>query len=135
MRLPKETKKLTIRGMAPLRQQLKKPSHRLVSQFLRQRKKLRILQPNRPTKFGSIDLLARDGRSLVIVEIKTQVSTQFDSIIEMISVKRREQLILLAHELMQLYRCSVARIDIITVNQAAAAPKLRHYKGVIEFHG
>jgi len=43
--------------------------------------------------------------------------------------------VLLTHHLQAQYQTNNVRIDVVAVDSAGAAPKLAHYKGVIEFHG
>lgn len=102
---------------------------------LLQKKQLQILQRNLRTKFGEIDILARDGQTLVIVEVKAKTSDRQGSAIEMITYKKREKLILLAHELMMKYKSPNVRIDVVTVDEAGDTPIIKHHKALIEFNG
>jgi len=79
--------------------------------------------------------LARDGQALVIVEVKAKTSESQGAAIEMITPRKREKLILLAHELMQKYKTTNVRIDVVTVDSAEDNPKIKHHKGIIEFNG
>ena len=99
------------------------------------RKRFQILRQNLKTKYGEIDLLARDGNTLVIVEVKAKTSDSRGSAIEMITPRKREKLILLAHELMMKYQTENIRIDVVTVDSAEDEPVLKHHKGIIEFNG
>jgi len=98
-------------------------------------KKYRILQRNLRTKFGEIDILAQDGNTLVIVEVKAKTSDRFGSAIEMVTKAKQRKLILLTHELQMTHQTESVRVDIVTVDQAADQPELKHYKGLVEFHG
>lgn len=102
---------------------------------LLERKKLRILKRNFRTRYGEIDILALDGKTLVIVEVKAKTSAVFGAAIEMITPRKREKLILLADELMIKYLTSNFRIDVVTVDDAEDQPVMKHYKGIIEFNG
>ncbi|MEK9167593.1 MAG: YraN family protein, partial [Patescibacteria group bacterium] len=85
------------------------------TEYLEQ-KKFRILKRNFRTKFGEIDILARDGQTLVIVEVKAKTSDSQGSAIEMITSRKREKLILLSHELMMKYKSENIRIDVVTID-------------------
>ncbi len=102
--------------------------------FLKQ-KKYQLLKTNLRTKFGEIDLLVRDGKTLVIVEVKAKTSDRYGSAIEMITPRKREKLILLAHELMNHYKTNNFRIDVVTVDNVDISPQIKHHQGVIEFNG
>lgn len=102
---------------------------------LLKKKRLKVLRRNFVTKFGEIDILARDGQSLVIVEVKTKTSDRQGAAIEMITRAKQEKLILLAHELQMKYKTPNVRIDVVTVDEAANVPVVRYHKGVIEFNG
>ncbi|HSX42268.1 MAG TPA: YraN family protein [Candidatus Saccharimonadales bacterium] len=99
-------------------------------------KKLQILATNLQTKFGEIDILARDGQQLVVVEVKAKTSARYGAAIEMITHAKQRKLILLAHELQAKHQTDGVRIDIITVDNAQSEnPIIKHHKGLIEFNG
>ncbi len=107
----------------------------LAANLLKQ-KKYQLLKRNYVTKFGEIDILARDGNELVVVEVKAKTSARFGAAIEMITPAKQRKLILLAHELQMRYQTDGVRIDIITVDNAGSnEPLIKHHKGLIEFHG
>jgi putative endonuclease len=105
----------------------------LASQFLQQ-KKLTILDRNLKTKFGEIDILAKDDETLVLVEVKAKTSDKYGSAIEMITPAKQRKLVLLACELQMKYQSESVRIDVVTVENAKTMPQLKHYPGVIEYH-
>ncbi len=80
-------------------------------------------------------MLARDGATLVVVEVKAKTSEFRGAAIEMITPSKREKLILLAHELMMKYQSDNIRIDVVTVDSAEDTPVIKHHKGIIEFNG
>lgn len=102
---------------------------------LLEQKKLQVLRTNFRTKYGEIDILARDGKTLVVAEVKAKTSDIQGAAIEMITPRKREKLILLAHELMMKYNSDNVRIDVVTIDSAKDEPKIKHHKGVIEFNG
>ena len=103
----------------------------LATKFL-ETKKLQILHRNLRTNYGEIDILARDGRALVIVEVKAKTDAHRGAAIEMITPAKQAKLVLLAHELQAKYQTPNVRIDVVTVDEAENQPRLRHYKAVIE---
>ena len=98
-------------------------------------KRLKILGRNLRTKFGEIDILAEDGRTLVVVEVKTKTSAVYGAAIEMITPTKQLKLIRLARWLQAKRQRPAVRIDIVTVDSVANSPQLRHHKGVVEYHG
>lgn len=86
------------------------------------------------TKRGEIDILAQDGQTLVIVEVKAKTSAKYGYALEMITAAKRRQLILLTFELQKQYQTDKVRIDIVTVDNAKAAPDIKLYKGLVELN-
>lgn len=116
--------------MTRQRKQLGSQAESLAADLLRQ-KGLEILGRNLRTRLGEIDILARDGRWLVIVEVKAKTSTRFGSALEMITAAKREQLILLARELQMNRQTEKVRIDVVAVDQMQAEPELSYHRGVV----
>gem|GEM_PF-5970436 len=79
--------------------------------------------------------MSREGKTIVVTEVKTKTSNFFGAAIEMITPAKQRKLVLLTHHLQAQYQTNNVRIDVVAVDSAGAAPKLAHYKGVIEFHG
>lgn len=95
-----------------------------------------ILARNLTSKFGEIDILSREGKTIVVTEVKTKTSDFFGAAIEMITPAKQRKLVLLTHHLQAQYQTSNVRIDVISVDNAAGdEPTLKHHKGVVEFHG
>jgi putative endonuclease len=63
----------------------------LATKFL-EAKGYKILDRNYSTKFGELDIIARDGETLVFVEVKTKTSDQFGSPEEMITPHKLHQI-------------------------------------------
>lgn len=76
-----------------------------------------ILERNYKTKIGEIDIVARDGKVLVFVEVKTRQSDIYGLPEEAINVKKRNKLTRLAQlyiKQKRLYQ-SEARFDIVSI--------------------
>jgi len=69
----------------------------LAADFLR-RQGLTIVGRNFRTRFGEIDLIARDGPTLVFVEVRLRSSTRFGGAVESITAAKRARLIQAARE-------------------------------------
>lgn len=86
------------------------------------------------TKRGEIDILAKDGENLVIVEVKAKTDQRFGSALEMITPTKQRKLIMLTLELQTKFQTKKVRIDVVTVDNAASEPAIKHYKGLVEFN-
>jgi putative endonuclease len=64
----------------------------LAAEFL-MRHGLAIVARNFRTRFGEIDLVARDGRMLVFVEVRMRSSTRYGGALESISAQKRARLV------------------------------------------
>lgn len=90
---------------------------RLAVKFLKQHG-MKILRQNYRSKMGEIDVIARDGNTLVFIEVKYRQSTQFGSSAEMVSYNKQikiiktAQLYLTQHPDAQNVPC---RFDIIAI--------------------
>ncbi|MEX0594745.1 MAG: YraN family protein [Patescibacteria group bacterium] len=103
----------------------------LAASYLKQRG-LTILSQNLKTKLGEIDILAQDGRTLVVVEVKAKSNFHYGPAVEMITGKKRRKLLLLAREIQVDYKRESVRIDVVTIDQFPDSPKIKHYKGAID---
>ena len=88
------------------------------------KKKYLLLKHDLSTAFGLIRLLARDGQALVVIEELAEGESS-------IAPERVQQLTLALPGLAREYTASLVRIDTIQVQDS----KIRHQKGIVEFHG
>lgn len=87
----------------------------------------KILKRNLELLCGEIDILAQDGRTLVIVEVKTVRGAGFGLAQDLVRRKKQEKLCLLAHSLSQEYPDKTIRIDVIGVDLSnPEKPKIEH---------
>ena len=63
-----------------------------------ERRGLRILERNWRCRFGEIDLIARDGATLVFIEVRARSSRSHGGAAESISAAKRRKLIATAHQ-------------------------------------
>lgn len=68
----------------------------LAAEFL-MRQGLAIVARNFRTRFGEIDLIARDGRVLVFVEVRMRRSGAFGGAVESITARKRARLVAAAN--------------------------------------
>jgi len=89
-----------------------------------------ILDRNRRYSFGEIDILARDGKVIVLVEVKTGRTGQFGYAIERVGPKKQRKLRQLASRLEQDYQMATVRIDLVNVDGEEA---VTHIKNALEY--
>lgn len=70
---------------------------RVAALFL-QKQGMAILERNFRTRSGEIDLIARDKKDLVFVEVKTRSGTQFGSTLEAVGPRKCRQIVRVAQE-------------------------------------
>ena len=85
----------------------------------------KILERNYKNKIGEIDIIARDGDTLVFVEVKTRSSNGFGYGREAVDFKKQNKIRMTATVYLKYKRLldSKVRFDVIEINQ-----KLEHYK-------
>lgn len=91
-----------------------------------------VLERNWRCEAGEIDVIARDGATLVFVEVKTRTSTMFGWPAEAVTARKRQRLRrLVARYLEGTSGTDQIRIDVIGILAPQdAAPTFAHYRGV-----
>ena len=86
----------------------------------------KILERNYVTPMGEIDLIARQGRTVVVVEVKTRKSARFGSPQEGVSAAKQGRLRRLAEYYLKAKRLtgSPVRFDVVAVTLAGDAPRV-----------
>lgn len=89
----------------------------------------RIVQRNYRTRYGEIDIIARDGLCLVFVEVKKKNSVRFGFPAEMVTAQKQKKLISMAES--YLYGLNYRgrwRIDVIGI----LGEKIDHLKNITQ---
>lgn len=106
----------------------------LASKFLANKGYL-ILTKNFRTKFGEIDIVCRDGNTLVFVEVKTRSGTKFGAPEESVTRDKQEKLRLAAEYflLTKKPRGAPWRIDMIgiKIDEDSRKAKINHIKNAV----
>jgi putative transposase len=86
----------------------------------------KILERNYVTPLGEIDLIARQGKTVVVVEVKTRKSFQFGSPQEAVSVTKQQRLRRLADYYLKDKRLAgmPVRFDVVAVTLAGDEPQV-----------
>lgn len=92
------------------------------------RKKYRILARNWRDRGGEIDIVARDGGTLVFVEVKTRTSDTFALPVESVGYEKQRRLRRLAERYIMRSGMSdcEARFDVISVLMRGVKPEIEH---------
>jgi putative endonuclease len=95
---------------------LGRAGERAAADFLRE-KGYKILQQNYLLPDGEIDIAARDGQTLVIVEVKTRKSNSFGKPYEAVTKTKQRRMIKLARQFMFKFRVLrlPVRFDIVSI--------------------
>ncbi len=92
------------------------------------RRRMKILERNYRTPVGEIDIIAREGRTLVFVEVKTRSSLRFGTPQEAVGPGKQRQILRSA----QWYLCSCnrmnspVRFDVIAVMHEGEESRIEH---------
>lgn len=97
-----------------------------LAQNLLKSKHYEILATNLVTPVGEIDILARDGSNIVIIEVKTKTSAEFGFASEMVTRKKQDKLSKLGLIIEQHFPNADIRFDVITVDYIKGKPRLEH---------
>lgn len=83
-----------------------------------QQQGLKLLARNYRSRFGEIDLVMRDGVSLVFVEVRMRRSERFGGAAASITPAKQQKLALTASQYLQQHGASACRFDAILLDQA-----------------
>ncbi|MFA5158333.1 MAG: YraN family protein [Patescibacteria group bacterium] len=76
----------------------------------------KIIERNKTYPFGEIDILARDGKSIVIVEVKTVKGSGWGAASDLVRHKKQEKLKMLALVVSKEYPDTDIRIDVVGID-------------------
>ena len=105
----------------------------LAAAFLR-RQRYRILEHNFTTPLGEIDLIARKGKVLAFIEVKTRRSLAFGSPAEAVGVRKQKQIIKAAKWYLASGRGRglQPRFDVVAVLMEPQGAGVEHIPGAFE---
>ncbi|MFI6319567.1 YraN family protein [Nonomuraea sp. NPDC050556] len=116
----------------PTKNELGRHGEQLAVDYLRTQG-MHIVARNWRCKYGEIDVLAEDGPSLVVVEVKTRSSRSHGSALESVRPAKVARLRMLAAKWLadQPRSFPTIRIDVVALERFGATFSLEHVKGVI----
>lgn len=76
-----------------------------------------ILERNFKTRIGEIDIIAKDGKTTVFIEVKTRTNDDYGAPSEAVTGKKREKYYLVASEYLQKNKLenSMCRFDVVEI--------------------
>ncbi len=98
------------------------------------KKGYKIAARNYSCKFGEIDIIARQGESLIFVEVKTRSSVLYGTPAEAVTYNKKQHIVNAAkHYLMQAEYDGNVRFDVIEVylSERGRAERLEHIENAI----
>lgn len=81
---------------------------------------LKMVMQNYHCKFGEIDLIMQEGKTLVFVEVRLRTNNQFGSAGASITPQKQQKLILTAQHYLQQHGNSLCRFDAILMTKVDA---------------
>jgi putative endonuclease len=91
-----------------------------------------ILATNLKVPFGEADIIAIDGETLVIVEVKTKSSLELGLPQEMVNATKQKKLRKIASAISKNYGYEDFRIDVIGILIGKNRPKIEHIADAVE---
>ena len=94
----------------------------------------RIVERNYRCRFGEIDLIARDGKTLTFIEVKTRRPQRFGPAAAAVTLEKQRHLI----KASQLYliqkrkACELCRFDVVTIELGAQEPRIELIKDAFQ---
>ncbi|HEX4781348.1 MAG TPA: YraN family protein [Usitatibacter sp.] len=77
---------------------------------------MRIVARNYRTRFGEVDIVARDGESLVFVEVRLRADSRFGGAAGSIGTRKRARIAAAAREFLRQTRSNLpCRFDVVTI--------------------
>jgi putative endonuclease len=90
-----------------------------------------IVATNWRTRFGEIDVVARDRDTVVVVEVRSRRTAAFGSAADSVGPRKRQRLVRMAEAYLQQHAPRAnARIDVVTVDGG----RVEHLIGAVDAH-
>jgi putative endonuclease len=108
----------------------------LASEYLK-RQGLVILERNYRCRVGEIDVVARDGDTLVFVEVKERGDPSHGGAVEAVTAPKRKRVVRAAELWASVHRESESRVrfDVVAIDQGLEGPTIRHERDAFDAEG
>ena len=96
-----------------------------------------ILERNYRCRTGEIDVVARDGDTLVFVEVKERGDASHGGAVEAVTPAKRRRVIRAAQQWAAVHRESESRVrfDVVAIDPGPEGPTIRHERGAFDAEG
>ena len=93
-----------------------------------------ILERNYRCRFGEIDLIARDGRTLAFIEVKTRRSQKFGPAAAAVTLAKQRHLVKASqvYLIQQRKAYEFCRFDVVTIELEAQKPRIELIKDAFQ---
>ena len=83
------------------------------------------------TRHGEIDIVARDGETIVFVEVKAKETVEFGSAAAAVTIRKQRRVVAMAVDYLARNRLTACpcRFDVVAIDGAGAAAVLTVYRG------
>jgi putative endonuclease len=89
---------------------------------------LRMVARNwRSGRYGELDLVCRQGATIVFVEVKTRRQSRFGPGAAAVDARKQRRLLALGTAYMRAHPDQRCRFDVVEVDLSAAVPRIRHF--------
>lgn len=96
-------------------------------------KGLQILEQNFRTPFGEIDIIAKDGGTIVFIEVKARTGNAYGAPFEAVTQQKRKKISKVAMSYLKRFRKELpARFDVISITMKAGNPDLEYIQDAFE---
>ena len=101
------------------------------------RRGYRIIERNYRCRHGEVDAIARDGDTLVFVEVKTRSEGSFGTPLDAVSPAKRNKLVMLAnwYLLSQKIQDVPVRFDVVAVDVSGTEPSITVVRNAFDSSG
>jgi putative endonuclease len=115
------------------RQQFGTQSESLAARQLK-KKGYKILEQNYRTKLGEIDIIAKDKKTIVFVEVKARRSSHFGNPKWAVTLKKQKKISMVALYYLKTTNQSQARarFDVVSISSAQEKPEIEIIKNAFE---
>ncbi len=99
-----------------------------------ERRGYRILARRYRVRSGELDIVARDGATLVFVEVKARASHDFGSAAEAVTPMKQARLARLAHEYVTRHGLDgcACRFDVVAIHLDAGTPEIEVFQNAFD---
>jgi putative endonuclease len=96
-----------------------------------------ILERNYRCRAGEIDIVARDGETLVFVEVKERADASHGGAVEAVTGPKRRRVIRAAQHWAAVHRESESRVrfDVVAIDWGPDGPTIRHERDAFDAEG